>query len=74
MATPPANIYLILNPAHIDFLNKILEGYEHLGVLSTMDRQQGLAVVRGTTDTYQDLLQVLNHLPFSISIISDHMV
>lgn len=70
----PANIYLVLNPAHIDLLNKILEGYEYLGVLSTLDRQQGLAVVRGTTDTYQDLLQILNHLPFPVSIKFDQMV
>lgn len=70
----PANIYLALNPAHIDFLNKILEGYEYLGVLSTLDRQQGLAVVRGTTETYHDLLQVLNHLPFTVSIITDQIV
>ncbi len=72
MTTPaPDTIHLMVNPAHIDCLNRILEGYEHLGVLSTLDRRQGLAVVRGTADTYQDLMHILNHLPFEIAIKSE---
>jgi putative protease len=67
-------IYLLVDPSNIDCLNRILEGYEHLGVLSTLDRQRGLMVVLGTTDTYQDLLHVLDHLPFDILIQSDHFV
>jgi hypothetical protein len=62
------NIWLTVNPADIDLLNKIIEGYEHLGVLSTIDRHNGLVVVRGTADTRRDLMHILTNLPFEISI------
>lgn len=66
MQNDSGNIWLTVDPAHIDLLNKLIEGYEHLGVLSTVDRHSGLVVVRGTADTRQDLLHILTSMPFEI--------
>lgn len=74
MKIESANIWLTLHPSHIDLLTRIVEAYEHLGVVSTIDRQQGLVVVRGTADTSQDLLHILSHLPFDVAINPDAIV
>lgn len=57
-----------VNPPDIDMLSKIIEAYEHLGILSTLDRRRGLVVVRCTSDTCKDVLQVLSNLPFPITL------
>lgn len=66
MQIETAYIYLQTDPVHIDLLAKIIEAYEHLGVVTTVDRHQGLVVVRGTEHTRPDLLQILANLPFPV--------
>ncbi len=45
-------IYLQLAPEKIDLLTRLIEAYNHLGIVSTLDRQKGKVVVRVTPDTY----------------------
>lgn len=52
-------------------LTKIIEAYDHLGIVSTINRQEGLVIVRGTADTRLDLLQILTSLPFPLEIIEE---
>lgn len=66
MKIESAYIYLQLAPPHIDLLTKIIEAYEHLGVVTTINPQRGQVVIRGTTHTQPDLEQILNHLPFEV--------
>lgn len=61
-------IMACLNPPDIDLLSKIIEAYEHLGIVSTLDRRRGLVVVHCTSDTRRDVLQILSSLPFSITL------
>jgi len=48
----------------ISFLTKIIEGYDHLGVVSTLDPQRGLVTVRVTPDTAAEVRAILAGLPF----------
>jgi len=57
-----------VNPENIDMLTKIIEAYDNLGIVSTLNRNQGLVIIRGTEDTYPELEEILNHLPFSIEL------
>jgi hypothetical protein len=57
-----------VNPENIDMLTKLIEAYDNLGIVSTIDREQGLVIIRGTEDTYPELQQILKHLPFPIEI------
>lgn len=59
-------IFLRVHPKDIHYLNRIMEGYEYLGVVSTVQREQGLVVVRVTPDTYNDVMNILKHLDISI--------
>lgn len=61
-------IYAQVSPDRIDMLTKLVEAYDHLGVVSTLDQKQGTVVVRVTTDTWAEMLEILHHLPFPITI------
>lgn len=64
-------IYLRVDPENIDFLNRIIEGCDGLGILSTVDNKQGQVVIRVTPDTRPDILEILEHLPFAAQIICE---
>jgi len=51
-------------------LNKIIEGYGHLGIVSTIDRKAGLVVVKVTEETYPEIKQILLNLPFQVQILN----
>jgi|LFRM01.1.fsa_nt_gb hypothetical protein len=57
-----------VNPENIDFLTRIIEAYDYLGIVSTLDRQKGLVIIRGTEDTCPELEIILKNLPFPIQI------
>lgn len=61
-----SKIFLRLEPRNIDKLTRIIEACSHLGVVSTLDRQEGLVVVRGTPDTVPELEALLPQLPFAV--------
>lgn len=63
------DIYGRVEPVNIDMLSKIVEAYEHLGIVSTLDRLQGLVVIRCTGDTLEDMLEILTTLPFPITLL-----
>ncbi|NLB51315.1 MAG: DUF4911 domain-containing protein [Syntrophomonadaceae bacterium] len=54
-------------PQYIDFLTKIIEAYENLGIVSTISRN-GLVIIRGTADTIPELEMILKNLPFPLEI------
>lgn len=65
-------IYLRLAPRDIDFLNRIMEGYDGLGIVSTLDRRAGLVVIRVTPDTRADVLAIISSLPVNFEFIVNH--
>lgn len=60
-----------LEPVYIDRLNRIFEGFDGLGIVSTLDRKKGLVVVRVTSDTWDDAMKILTNLPFPVEILAD---
>ncbi|HAA09580.1 MAG: DUF4911 domain-containing protein [Syntrophomonadaceae bacterium] len=65
-----SNIIAQLEPGNIDMLTRLIEAFDHLGIVSTLDRTEGLVVIRGTEDTVPDLLDILHNLPFPLTILS----
>lgn len=63
------NVLLKIDPRHIDMLTKLMEAYEYLGVVTTLDRSQGLVIIRGTVDTYPELVKILPRMPFPLEIL-----
>jgi len=58
-------------PHDIDFLSKIIEGYDNLGILSTLDSSTGQVILRVTEDTFPEVMEILQYLPFPITISSE---
>lgn len=56
-------ICLRIDPKNINYLNRIMEGYEYLGVVTTIDRAEGILMIRVTPDTYEEVKKILANLP-----------
>ncbi len=62
-------IYVRLAPQNITDVNCIMEGYEYLALVTTVDRISGIIKLSATPDTYEDTLKILEGLPFPVEII-----
>ena len=56
-------LVLRIHKRRISFLKFILEGYDGLGVLSTIDSQQGLIQIACPRELYEDLMELVAALP-----------
>ena len=60
-----------LNPPDINKLNRIFEGYDGLGIVSTLDNKSGLVMVYVTPDVYPDALAIIRNAPFPVEILPE---
>jgi hypothetical protein len=63
-------LFLRINSAKIHFLKSILEGYEGLAMMSTIDVKQGLVSVRYSEKAQKDVVLLLEDL--SPILIKEH--
>jgi len=66
-----SDIYVRVAPENIDMLTKIVEAYEYLGVVSTLDKKEGRVIIRGTVDTKSEILEILKTLSFPVELIAE---
>ena len=59
-------LFLRINPQRIYFFKFILEGYDGLGVLSTIDSGQGLVMLRYPSVMEMDLFFLLSNIAVDI--------
>ncbi|MCB2183970.1 MAG: DUF4911 domain-containing protein [Desulfobulbaceae bacterium] len=62
-----SSLYLRINPRQIHFLKFLLEGYDGLAILSTVDASKGLVVVRFPTEVASFLFELLTDIAESIA-------
>jgi hypothetical protein len=62
-------IFIKVAPRDINYVNRIMEGYEYLGVVSTLSSSEGKLIIRTTPDTFYDAKQILEHLPIELEFI-----
>ncbi|WP_456387553.1 DUF4911 domain-containing protein [Desulfolithobacter sp.] len=55
-------LYLRIRPTRIGFFKFILEGYDNLATLSTLDRTRGLVRLMVPSSRYGELLDVISAL------------
>ncbi len=58
-----------LEPCNIAYLNWIIEGYEHIGIVSTLDREKGIVLIQSTPDMLGDLKIILQNFDFPIMFV-----
>lgn len=61
-------VYFQTERRYITHVVRILEGYEYLGVVTTVDPRMGIARVRATEDTKADVCAVLQSLTNPLQI------
>jgi putative protease len=59
-------IKLKISPKDINFFNRILEGYEYLGVVTTLDKHAGILIISTTEDFYEDVLGIVENMPMPV--------
>lgn len=55
-------LYFHIDPKHTNYVNRILEGYEYVGVMTSLDKS-GRCMVRCTPDTRSLASEILSRLP-----------
>ena len=66
----PDDIYFKVNPSQINFINRVMEGYEYLGVVTTINKSEGILVIRTTPDTAGEVSNILKNLSQDIEYIT----
>ncbi len=61
------HIILRISPARIAFLRFILEGYDGLAVVSTINAEEGLVRVWFPPSSGRDVIDLLNELAFGLN-------
>ena len=61
-------IMLSVEPRDIDLFNKLLEGYDNLAMVTTVDPGLGRLALRVAENARKDLLAILHCLPIPVSI------
>lgn len=44
-------VYIEIDPHDVNYVNRILESYEYLGVLTTLDTRRAVCCIHSTADT-----------------------
>ncbi len=55
-------VYIEIPPEAVNYINRIIEGYEYLGILTTLDPKRATCQINSTADTREIVIDVLTHL------------
>lgn len=70
--TEDTRVYIEIPPEEVNYINRIIEGYEYLGVLTTLNSQRATCQINSTKDTRNIVIDVLTHLPdVKVKILPD---
>lgn len=70
--TEDTRVYIEIPPEEVNYINRIIEGYEYLGVLTTLNPQRTTCQINSTKDTRDIVIDVLTHLPdVKVKILPD---
>jgi len=61
-----SSLHLIISPDRIHYLKFILEGYDNLAILSTINARQGLVEIRYPPENEKDLRYLLSEITSDI--------
>ena len=64
----PQYVYFQIERQHTNYVNRILEGYEYVGVMTTVNTE-GMCMVRTTESTLELAKQILQSLPVSVTLL-----
>lgn len=57
-----SRVYIEIPPEEVNHINRIIEGYEYLGILTTLNPKRATCQINSTKDTRDTVIDVLTHL------------
>lgn len=63
-------LHFYIDPKNVNFINRILEGYEYVGVMTSVDNQ-GHQMIRCTPDTRELAINILKSLGDTVIAIEN---
>lgn len=66
----PDYVYFQIEPTVMTQVTRIIEGYGYLGVVTALDGKKGIGFVRTTPDTNPITKEILQALPFPVTILT----
>ncbi|MEW6621706.1 MAG: DUF4911 domain-containing protein [Bacillota bacterium] len=61
-------IFVNCTSCDIDFINKIIEGYEGIALVSTVNSSKALLKIQTSTDLVEEVIVVLKSIPRELTI------
>ena len=55
-------VYIEIPPEAVNYINRIIEGYEYLGILTTLDPKRATCQINSPADTRDIVIDVVTHL------------
>ena len=68
IAYDPQYVYFQIDRSQTNYVNRILEGYEYVGVMKTVNTE-GLCMIRTTESTRELAKEILQSLPVSVTLL-----
>lgn len=68
---PDELVYLRVKPANIDIFNKIVEAYDNLALVTTIDASEGKLVCWVTADSKAILLKLITKMPIKVELLEN---
>lgn len=63
-------ILIKIDVKYINYISRIMEGYEYLGVVTTVKDAQSVLRIRTTPDTYPEVQEILENLPIPFEYVT----
>jgi hypothetical protein len=67
----PTKIPVLVKSAEIVYLDRIIEGYGHLGFATSANGKIGLVYIQVTEDTKEEVMEILTNFPFELRILTN---
>ena len=64
-------VYIEIAPGDVNYVNRIMEGYEYLGILTTIDPRRATCCINATADTRKEVVEILTHLDTEVKIFQN---
>ena len=64
-------VYIEIDPSDVNYINRIIEGYEYLGILTTLDPKRATCRIHSPAATRDMVIAILTHLDAKVTILPD---
>ena len=64
-------VYIEIDPSDVNYINRIIEGYEYLGIPTTMHPKRAAYRINSTAAPSDMVIDILTHLDAKVTILPD---